>query len=359
MGQKILILFILISFFSFAQAAEVSKILPNNPIFFIKKIYLNLKEKLITDPYKKFDFYWQNFLQAKKDFLFLVENSSDWSKSLDYLRQNFYKLKNHLLFSQLDSSTIMKVKLSIVDDLKRPISLPAWEDFLIEERNFLLDLVSKDNPENNLKLIEYILHKPLTTSTFILAVNIKEIILPSYENELTKKYLKILPPFDEVKPFLLTNQLDKWQIDFLLDYFKKDFLEKKLDLNEVAAIFEKINPQILGDEKLISEFNFWLNWIETTSTRTKWAKVDKNNLGNLFSLIQELTTPKPVCVYVWKPVCGIDGKTYANLCFLNLAKVKMAYEGSCVKLDDLEKEIQEIQEPEEWPDNFPEIEEFE
>ena len=41
-----------------------------------------------------------------------------------------------------------------------------------------------------------------------------------------------------------------------------------------------------------------------------------------------------ICPLFVKPVCGIDGKTYSNACFLACAKVKLRYEGDCKKIED-------------------------
>lgn len=36
-----------------------------------------------------------------------------------------------------------------------------------------------------------------------------------------------------------------------------------------------------------------------------------------------------VCIMLWAPVCGKDGKTYSNACFARLSNVEIAYKGKC------------------------------
>jgi hypothetical protein len=39
--------------------------------------------------------------------------------------------------------------------------------------------------------------------------------------------------------------------------------------------------------------------------------------------------PKPVCVSLWDPVCGKNGKTYSNACWAKVAGVEIAHKGVC------------------------------
>ncbi|RLC37756.1 MAG: hypothetical protein DRH33_05525 [Candidatus Nealsonbacteria bacterium] len=38
---------------------------------------------------------------------------------------------------------------------------------------------------------------------------------------------------------------------------------------------------------------------------------------------------KPVCISLWDPVCGKDGKTYSNACWAKVAGVEILHKGVC------------------------------
>ncbi|MGQ0605923.1 MAG: Kazal-type serine protease inhibitor family protein, partial [Candidatus Nitrosotenuis sp.] len=49
----------------------------------------------------------------------------------------------------------------------------------------------------------------------------------------------------------------------------------------------------------------------------------------------EPTESKPVaCTKEYMPVCGIDGKTYGNMCTMNAAGAELAYKGECKSMEE-------------------------
>lgn len=38
-----------------------------------------------------------------------------------------------------------------------------------------------------------------------------------------------------------------------------------------------------------------------------------------------------ICTKQWEPVCGVNGRTYGNLCEAHCAKVKVVHKGACFR----------------------------
>jgi hypothetical protein len=58
----------------------------------------------------------------------------------------------------------------------------------------------------------------------------------------------------------------------------------------------------------------------------------------------ELPAPKAVCITLWDPVCGDNGKTYSNECWAKVAGVDIEYKGVC-KEKEVEQQSPEIKGP--------------
>lgn len=52
------------------------------------------------------------------------------------------------------------------------------------------------------------------------------------------------------------------------------------------------------------------------------------------------------CTMEWNPMCGVDGDTYGNPCMLDAANIKLDYEGECIVAEPESEVIEEVSEPE-------------
>jgi len=362
-------IFILITFLFLVEEAfslSPSKILPNNPFYVFKKTFYDIKLKIIKDEEKKFQIIFKNYKQIYFDFKFIVENLSptdtfEFKKPLSEVKKNFLNLKEYTLFKLNDQKKIREVADFIFEVINTEFKERENDDIL-EFKNlnkeFFLNLLSRLDFEASFDFLILTLNKEKINDNDIFFIfQIKEILKEKKEYSLWEdNYLTYFKP-EKFKDLIFKKPINISKFDLIFDYWKKILIEKEGKIQDFQKEIEilKEHQEYLNLKRGIENLAWFLNKLEDKSKKKfenilKDLSEDEANFVDQFweifiSIIQEILSPKISCNLIWDPVCGVDGKTYSNICFLEAAKVKLAYFGSCINISDLEK-LEELKEQE-------------
>jgi hypothetical protein len=353
--RRLFLLIILISFFNFANAESASKILPNNPFYFFKKVIYNVKLKLTKDEDKKFDIIFKNYKQLYFDFNFILENinatsTDDIKKPLSELKKSFLEFKNHILFETKDYEKIKQAADFSFSVLNKDFNIKdeSIDDFKTLNKEFFLNILDRLKFEDSFNFLISLLKKDkIKAEDIVLIFQIKEILKNKKGNIWENEYLAYFEP-NKFKNLIFQGSKDLYKFDLAFDYWKKVLIEKSERLQDIQNeinFFEDFKD--VSKQRAIENLKWFLEKLDDKSKK-RFQNVLKSLESNeaefwsqfwetFLSIFQELLAPKVACVLVWDPVCGVDGKTYSNICFLKIAKVELAYKGACVDLDDIEK----------------------
>lgn len=325
--------------------------LPDSPFYFIKNFWRGVRTTFTFNPIKKVElrlrFANEKLIEAKK----LAEKTGKeeiFQKTIDKYQEDMEKIKNRVekfkekakdnpeIDKFLDRFTDRNIKHQrLMDHLEKQLAdkpevlerIRTNKERVLEHfGNVIERLEEKDKiPERldkNLEKIEGSKFKNFKNLEVLMRLEkkvpeqAKEAIIQAQENALKRLHgnLESMSSDDQEK---FGDYLDKVGGDQSVQLKALERLKAK---NPTPVLRQKIEQNRIQVQERVQN-------IEKDTIQLK-ERIEKRTQEQTQEQVKEPVRER-VCIALWNPVCGKDGKTYSNACFAKLAGVEIAYKGKC------------------------------
>ncbi len=298
------------------------------------------------------------------------------------------------LFSPEKKEKIEALETKIKEKIKQDLSIPPTVTFKEKVDKFIEGKPEEDEIIDALPLSSEVKKELRTRLMEKIQNKMAEIENPEkleqLKNKIKEKTIQITPGVSQTireKTEIIEEKINSEEIKSriekaknLLEELKKKIEEKKEkvlepEYKELTTLKQLIERQIEAAQKSLEDGKLGEAWGQITAALSKirnalnildkleWKEVFdcpvfvlplclqgegieviKLPNGCLKPICKKVEKPeKPeVCVTLWDPVCGKDGKTYSNECFAKLANVEVNYKGACEETKECGKEGEKI-----------------
>lgn len=214
------------------------------------------------------------------------------------LINKLYKTQENVNNSKINSIT----KLAILNSKKSPIAILSQAlESNIENVDIDLERLVKGNNIEKINVILLLKKQNISDDSTLLYDSLEK-LEQIYTNKIYSDLVKL-------------NNIEKEKT--LTEYYNSLSSE---NLNFIKTLLDKLQEtqtktNVLGLNTVITKFN------------TLLEKSDLNNSENGY------------CPQNYKPVCGINKKTYTNSCFIEMVSVKISHNGECIEWTDSNKTL--------------------
>ncbi|MBD3282440.1 MAG: hypothetical protein GF387_02415 [Candidatus Portnoybacteria bacterium] len=311
------------------------QLLPSSPFYFLKDAWRAIKSTFTFNSVNKAKLKLQFASERLLEIEEMIEeqkNNKDIEGALDSYNEELERLR----------SRIEELKGTAQDNGKIDQLLDRLTDRAMKHHRIMQQLQEKlsDNPkalnkmlQNKEKLMEH-----LGTALNRLEEN-KERIRERIENQLENMPEEQYKNFKNLEVLLeLENKVPE-QAKSAIQQAQQNALKRlQGDINKMSSEDQEKFKDFL--EKTSADQQTRLRALERIRTETVSGSAS-GVLNQVRERIEErirTMPPKPeedeeeestACMTLWDPVCGKDGKTYSNSCFLENAGVEMEYKGEC------------------------------